>query len=190
MTRSYTWHDSLYMWHDLSIYMTWLIDICYITYSYTYDKVFISRHAWRRFECKWLQLPEFLAAFGSQSLISSPSGTSEYIPNSSVSGLTWTIHTYVWHDAFIGDMTHSYVWHDSSTGDAGNKQLMACAWRDSFICDFTYLCVWHDSFIRDMTHSYVIWLNYTCDTALHVWHDSFICVMWLIHMSDMTDSHV
>jgi len=187
------------MWHDLSIYMTWLIDICHITHSYTYHEVFVSHHAWRRFECKWLQLPEFLAAFGSLALISCVSGTSGYIRDPDVPIFLnpellceWTVvkNSHVWHDAFIGDMTHSYVWHDSSTGDAGNKQLMACAWRDSFICDFTYLCVWHDSFIRDMTHSYVIWLNYTCDTALHVWHDSFICVMWLIHMCDMTDSHV
>jgi len=41
--------------------------------------------------------------------------------------------------------------------------------------------VWHVSFIC------VIWLIHMCDmTHSYVWHDSFICVMWLIHMCGMT----
>jgi len=45
--------------------------------------------------------------------------------------------------------------------------------------------VWHDSF------TCVTWLIHMCDmTHSHVWHDSFTCVTWLIHMCDMTNSHV
>jgi len=37
----------------------------------------------------------------------------------------------------------------------------------------------------------VTWLIHMCDmTHSHVWHDSFTCVTWLIHMCDMTHSHV
>jgi len=45
--------------------------------------------------------------------------------------------------------------------------------------------VWHDSF------TCVTWLIHMCDmTHSHVWHDSFTCVTWLIHMCDMTHAHV
>jgi len=37
----------------------------------------------------------------------------------------------------------------------------------------------------------VTWLIHMCDiTHSHVWHHSFICVTWLIHMCDMTHSYV
>jgi len=40
--------------------------------------------------------------------------------------------------------------------------------------------------VHDMT-----WLIHMCDmTHSHVWHDSFTCVTWLIHMCEMTDSRV
>ena len=46
-------------------------------------------------------------------------------------------------------------------------------------------CVWPDSFIC------VTWLIHMCDmTNSYVWHDSFICVTWLIHMCDMPHSYV
>ena len=39
--------------------------------------------------------------------------------------------------------------------------------------------------------AYLSWLIHMRDmTHSHVWHDSFICVTWLFHMYDMTHSHV
>jgi len=60
------------------------------------------------------------------------------------------------------------------------------------VCDVTHLCVWHDSLC-------VIWLIHMCDvtrsyesvtTHSCAWCDSFVCVAWLIRICDMTNSYV
>ena len=51
-----------------------------------------------------------------------------------------------------------------------------------FICKpWLMSCMWHDSFY--MWHGLIHMRNLTHS---HVWHDSFTCVTWLIHMCDMT----
>ena len=102
------------------------------------------------------------------------------------------------------DMTHPYVWHDS---------FICVTWLIHMF-DMTQLYVWHDSFICvtwliymcDMTNSYVNALTTYCNTLQHspshgeqdyrvnstapcMWYDSFICLIWLIHMCDMTNSY-
>jgi len=62
----------------------------------------------------------------------------------------------------------------------------SCMWH-------SYSCMWYDSFRRDRPHCTkktreyvrVTWLMH-----LNVCHDSSICVTWLVHMCDMTRSHV
>ena len=63
-------------------------------------------------------------------------------------------------------------------------------WRDAFICNITRSCAWHDSFIR------VTWLR-LCMIKIqatlrnvYMWHDLTIRVTSLLHLSDVTHSHV
>jgi len=58
--------------------------------------------------------------------------------------------------------------------------------NSGYQCFTTLVSVtWHDSC------TCVTWLMHMCDvTHSHVWHDSSTCVTWLIHMCDMTHSHV
>jgi len=50
---------------------------------------------------------------------------------------------------------------------------------------YTWVTLRHDSF------TCVTWLVHMCDmTRSHVWHDSCTCMTWLIHMCDMTRLHV
>ena len=68
-------------------------------------------------------------------------------------------------------------------------------------CHVTYTCVservmshmcQRQSFLWQMTDTEK-WLRNDCrgrDESWLPWHDSFTCVTWLIHMCDMTHSHV
>jgi len=71
------------MWHDSFIYVTWLIHICDMTYSYMWHASFIYV-TWLIHICDMTHL---------------------YMWHDSFIYVTWLIHTY--------DMTHSYMWHDS-----------------------------------------------------------------------------
>jgi len=132
--------------------------------------------------------------------------THSYEWHDSFTCVAWLVH--------MCDMTHSHAWYDAFAAiNEWVVKVMPEAWlicgykwhvrHDSFtcatwlivndMCDRTHSHVWHDSFIS-RTHS-------------HAWHDSFIswlvtrccwwavwfpfrCVTWLIHMCDMTLSHV
>jgi len=51
--------------------------------------------------------------------------------------------------------------------------------------------VWHDSYVRHDTFICVMWLMHMCDmTHSYMGHDSFICMTWLSHMCNMTHSCV
>ena len=98
---------------------------------------------------------------------------------------TWLIHMcdmthpHMWHDSFICvtwlihtcAMTRSHMWHDSSIGVA-ERELLAITARFWVGMRLAACGGWG---MRDMTHSY--WR-----------HDPFMCVGWLIHMGDLTDS--
>jgi len=116
------------------------------------------------------------------------------------------IHSYVGHDAFIcvtrpfqtkpktHYMTHSHVGRDSCTwGDMTHSYV----WHDSYNQNEEtclspkrpiQMCVWRD-FFDMISFICVIWLIHMCDmTHSYVRHDAFICVTWLIHTCDMTHS--
>jgi len=65
-----------------------------------------------------------------------------------------------------------------------------------YMCDMTHSCVWHDSLTPRTSYARVN--SHLEVTHWYVWHDSFIwvtwlihtCVIWLIHMCDMTHSYV
>ena len=120
--------------------------------------------------------------------------------------VTWLIrmcdmtHPQVWHGSFTWatglvhtcDMTHSHVRHDHSAADVcdtaspPHPHMMPIAifprdshaWLHSFTCDsFTW-------------GSHIPHSHGRHDLFTRVWHDSFTCVTWLIHMCEMTHSHV
>ena len=125
-------------------------------------------------------------------------------------------HSYVWHDSFIWvtcpihagdraesymwhDSTHTYMWHDVFDSAAGYTEVSVLVLVSA--CERQALGdVWHDrsqalnkhsqaqvtstSTRRCATWSFncVIWLIHLCDmTHSYVWHDSFICVTCPIH---------
>jgi len=143
MTHSYVWHDS-------SIWVTWLMHVCNMTRSYVWYN--------------WLLCVTWLIHMCDM--------TCSYVWHDSSICVTWLIHkfnmthpygfcwysfTYVTTCIYMADstrsytcgMTHSYLWHDS---------FICVTWhitQDASIYAYIYMC--------DMTHSYV-------------WHDLFICV--------------
>jgi len=119
---------------------------------------------------------------------------------------------HVWRNSFIRDTTYLYLSHMNESC-LTYEWVMSHIWmrHDSFICDTTYLYlsfIW-DTFIAltfialyntkvarvcstsDVTHPCVTWLIHICDmTRSHVWHDSFVCVPGLIHMLERIHSCV
>ena len=117
--------------------------------------------------------------------------------DSLICGITHSYMTWIWyacHDSFICmtrliytfDITHSYVCHGTLTCDTNTNAYTNKSWHTNeclvshvclcmcvfvCVCVFVCICVW------SMSDSYV-------------WHYSFICVTLLIHMCDMTHSHV
>jgi len=69
--------------------------------------------------------------------------------------------------------SHSYVWHEDTPFPIPMCHMNWVTWEA-----LIHSCMWHGS------HSFtrVTWLIHMCDmTHSHVWHDSFTCVTWLIH---------
>jgi len=227
ITHSQNWRDSftcvtwlIHMWHDSSIWdmthlhMVRLIHMCKhdsFTCDMTHSQTTCLIHIWKDSFTYDVTHPH----------------------------TTWLIH--VWEDSFTRDMTHVHVWHDSFIG-----ACMACLihvvrkWDMSFVnetChswknDMSHLrtirermtcliyarliyarhemrhvirermtCLIyarHDSLTCvSMTYSDITWLIHMCDvTHSHVWRDSFTCVTWLIHichdlfMWDMTHAQM
>jgi len=126
-------HSSV--WHDLFMYVTWLIHLWHDWFMPHRCDVALSHECHDRFMYVTL--------------------THSYVCD--------ITHSYVWHDSFICvtwrihmcDMAHSYVRHES---------CICVTWL-IHMRDMTHSYVWHDSFIRvtwlihmcDMTHSYVTW---------------------------------
>jgi len=188
----YLWHVNSYtcqlihLWRDMThSSVTWPVQC---TSHVTHEWV-MSRHRWMSHVTE--NLLHNAVAFGA-----------------GMSGI-WFIHTWVWYDSFIHDMTFFYKKglynvrpHTQSETHCLCKHL-AATWlfkmnlyrKEALIvrelgmsaiwlihmCDMTHSYVWHDAFIC------VTWLIHMCDmTHSYVWHDAFICVTWLIHMCDMT----
>jgi len=104
--------------------------------------------------------------------------------------MTWLLHmcdvtsSCVSRDSFISVIWFSYAWHDT---------FICVTWL-LHTCDVTPSYVWHDSFkcvrlasVCNIMHA----AQYMRDvTYFEAWHDSIICVTRLLHMRDVTISHV
>jgi len=153
------------MWYDLFIYfapwVTWLIHIGRITYSYMMMTYF----------------PHIL-------VVHMCDMTHSYVRHDSFIRVTWLIHicrithSYIYTSltllSFICvtwlihmcDMPHSYVRHDLFINVASLIHMSRTSLTHfTFICviwlihmrDMTHSYVWHDSSIRDIIRSYVAW---------------------------------
>jgi len=102
-------------------------------------------------------------------------------------------HSYVWHDSFI------YEWHDWLDTKSSSKceqmkilkSQLATKFKMKMLLTFERFD-WSTKMRAAFTR--VTWLIHMCDmTHSHVCHDSFTsvtCVAWLIHLRDMTGSFV
>jgi len=96
----------------------------------------------------------------------------------------WLIHMCDMTHLYAHDMAHSHAWHDSFT---------CVTWlihtRLTNQTADTPLLLWIRPPLRHQT-AHVTWLIHMCDvTRSHVWRDSFICVTWLIHMWKASYAH-
>ena len=131
-------------------------------------------------------------------------------------------HSYVWHDSFICVTWLIHIWHMCHKHTNG-PSWVCCGKRRrlysygvarisrllkiiGLFCRISSLL--YGTFAKETNnvkeptnHSHpicvfdtfpcVIWRIHMCDmTHSHVWHDSFICVTWLVHMCGMTHSYV
>jgi len=81
--------------------------------------------------------------------------------------VSWLIHAW---DIHICVMPHAHVWYDSPI--CMSRLIRICD-MTIHICYMTHSYVWHDSFTRET------WL-------FDVWFEWGMCVLWLIHVWDMT----
>jgi len=98
---------------------------------------------------------------------------------------------------YMCDVTHSYVtwliyvWLDSCTCDRPWRQWICSRLTASLLHDMSHSNVtWltrvrHDSFICDVT----LTASYLRNESCHIWMRHW-CATWLIHMRDVTDTHV
>jgi len=137
--------------------------------------------------------------------------------NESYHAQEWVMsHMWKSHVAHDNESWHSYEPQHYSTTDTQwvmshtrdwaiihIQDCVTCEWVMTLIWDTTHSHVWHDSGLLDhgraMRHVSHMWLShYTHTGQCHMWmshdthtgHDSFTCVTWLIHICDMTHSHV
>ena len=108
-----------------------------------------------------------------------------------VPDVTWLIH--------MCDVTHTYVRHDSydiadTRTDTVSETLWFRTWRDmthSLVFFKTARYMLKRGRLRCRFGPYVTWLIHICNmTHSHVRHDSFVDATWLIHMCNMTHSYV
>ena len=178
------------VWHDSVKCVTWLIDMCDMTYWYVWHDLLICVTWLTSVTCRQMRRPEVpymyicmymcvhtyvcICVCDIHPCVTRPIDTCDMT------------YWYVWHDSFICvtwlidmcDMTHWYVWHDS---------LICVAWLID-IWDFTHWCMWHD-----MCDLCVTWLINMCHmlhwylrlySLIHVtWHIFHMCVTCVWHDS-------
>ena len=140
---------SLYVWHDLFIYVTWRIYMHDVPYSCTWHPAFICV-TWHIHTRDITYLYVWNIAFTS---------TTYLLP------VCETTHSYVWHDAFIRATdaficvtSPIHVWHDSFIYYV-RPPVHICEMTHSYVwrmhtCDMTQSYVWHNSFLCvKWTHS-------------------------------------
>jgi len=152
-----------YVWHDLFIFVTWLVYMCDMIHATKWQLCCSLRvrdsvwHDW--FICVTWIIHMLDMTERCHTLVHMCNMTLSYVGHDSCHTyepvcVTWIIHML--------DMTDRYVQHDS---------FICWTW---LICNMTHSCVWHDL--------YATWLIHMCDMML--------CAIWLIHMCDMTHSYV
>jgi len=179
----------LYVWHDLSIRLTWIIHMCDVTDAYVWRDSFRCV-TWLVYICGTIHSHMCRVILAHMRDI-----IHSCVTRDSFMCVMWRIHA--------GDITfvyvtslyvrrHAYVWRDACYQPSLLKlhhrpMTMSHSYmrHDSFK---TWLNSRHDSFIP------ATWLIHTCDMThsymTHSRRDSFIQATWLIHAYDMIPSNV
>jgi len=193
--------------------VTWLIHMCDMTHSYmTHTRVcteYVHMSSWvcaHEFVsmCTWVREYVHMRTHEIQTIFMCATRfihmcdmTHSYVWHDSITFVTWLIHTWHTHAHehtvcvrvvhenprvptyfYMCDMTHSYVCHDS---------FFMCG---LFTCVTWLIHIWHALAHAHAQYVYMWRELKSSELFSYVWHDSFICVTRLIHLCDMTRSHM
>jgi len=189
--------------HDSFLCATWLIRMFDVTHSYarhtfvymwdmthlTYPSTSAQRGAavwYVSFVCEAWIIPH-----ARHDLFIRETGCISNARHNSFLRETWLIPTW--------DMMHSKcktwlipMWDisrfKSETSDMTRLTYLSTSMSDSCVRHYLFICETWQRHDWDMTDFW--YLSTSAQRGCAVWHDSFLCVTWLIHMCDVTHSHV